>query len=38
MLKTQYAPPDHVTVTRLELCKYEYVIGATVSHNRYKNR
>ena len=31
MLKTQNAPPDHVTVMRLELRKHEYEICATVS-------
>ena len=40
MLKTQTAPPDHVTVTRFGLRKHQYVIRATVSlvHNKHKKR
>ena len=39
MLKTQNAPPDHVTVTRLGLRKHKYEIRGTVSlvHNKLKN-
>ena len=39
MLKTQNAPPDHATVTRLGLRKHKYEIHAMVSlvHNKLKN-
>ena len=39
MLKTQNAPPDHVTVMGLGLRKHKYEICATVSlvHNKLKN-